>query len=319
MAQTYAAVPNVLYETFNEPIGQSWTQVIKPYHEQIVSTIRRFTTNIVILGTPFYSQRVDEASQNPVAGSNLAYTIHFYAAAAAHGSELRNRVSTALSNGVAVFGTEWGLCEAWGNGNLDYSAAQTWLDFFQQHHIADANWAVSDKDESCSALIPFASVSNWGSSSLTASGTWVRNSLRASAGLDNSDPVTTTGSDSDGSCSSASTNCMTTRCCNDPFLTCYEKNAQWASCRSTCTPGIDPTEAPEHQTPWTCAPVTRDACSSNTQNCQDSRCCQDPSMTCYEKNQYWAQCKATCTPGIDPNDPVEHRTPWSCANIDLSR
>merc|ERR1712176_1258672 len=115
MAQAYGGYPNVLFETFNEPIWQSWTDVIKPYHEQIVSTIRSFSNNLVILGTPFYSQRVDEASLNPVVGDNLAYTIHFYAAADAHGTELRRRVTTALDNGVAVFGTEWGTCQEWGS------------------------------------------------------------------------------------------------------------------------------------------------------------------------------------------------------------
>lgn len=35
-------------------------------------------------------------------------------------------------------------------------------------------------------------------------------------------------------------------------------------------------------------------------------------MTCFEKNQQWGSCRLTCTPGIDPDDPVEFQTPWSC-------
>lgn len=35
-------------------------------------------------------------------------------------------------------------------------------------------------------------------------------------------------------------------------------------------------------------------------------------MRCYEKNEYWASCRSVCTPGRNPNDPPEHRTPWSC-------
>jgi len=259
MAQMYGGVPNVLFETFNEPIGQSWAGVIKPYHEQIVSTIRRFSNNIVILGTPFYSQRVDEASSNPVSGINLAYTIHFYAAASGHGSQLRNRVSTALANGVAVFSTEWGTCQEWGSGNLDFTSAQTWLDFFATHHISDANWAVSDKDETCSALRPGTGIGSWTAADLTASGTWVRNSLRINAGFDTQEPTTTQGSDgsggnSDGICSNTGENCQSTKCCNDPSLTCHEKNQWWASCKSACTPGsIDPTDPPQFQTPWSCS------------------------------------------------------------------
>jgi len=38
--------------------------------------------------------------------------------------------------------------------------------------------------------------------------------------------------------------------------TCYEKNDYWASCRQSCEPGaIDPNDAPEYQTPWTCTVI----------------------------------------------------------------
>lgn len=48
------------------------------------------------------------------------------------------------------------------------------------------------------------------------------------------------------------------------------------------------------------------------ENCKDSRCCKDPGHTCFRKNEHWASCKDTCTPGISLHDPEEHRTPWSC-------
>lgn len=32
----------------------------------------------------------------------------------------------------------------------------------------------------------------------------------------------------------------------------------------------------------------------------------------FQKNEYWASCKTSCTPGIDPADPPEHATPWTC-------
>jgi len=90
----------------NEPVRQDWHSTIKPYHEAIVPVIRRHTDNIITLGTRFWSQEVDVASQNPVAGKNLAYTIHFYAQI--HKQDLRNKVSAALANGVAIFCSEWG-------------------------------------------------------------------------------------------------------------------------------------------------------------------------------------------------------------------
>merc|ERR1719221_1954854 len=113
---------------------QEWSTTIKPYHEQLVPVIRRHTDNLVILGTRFWSQNVDEASDDPVSGKNLAYTIHFYASS--HKHWLREKVKHALGRGVAVFATEWGTCDASGDGALDLAEARAWLDFFREHHIS---------------------------------------------------------------------------------------------------------------------------------------------------------------------------------------
>lgn len=152
MARKYGGYPNVLFELYNEPVHQSWSGTIKPYHEAVIPVIRQHTKNIIILGTRLWSQEVDEASRDRARGENLAYTVHFYANT--HRQSLRNKVSAALANGVAIFATEWGTCDASGDGTLDLGETQAWLNFFAQHHISDANWAVSDKSEACSALRP---------------------------------------------------------------------------------------------------------------------------------------------------------------------
>jgi len=51
-------------------------------------------------------------------------------------------------------------------------------------------------------------------------------------------------------CSRLGSNCKELECCGS--LQCYEKNATWAACRSSCAPGIDTREPAEHQSPWTC-------------------------------------------------------------------
>lgn len=259
MARMYAGVPNVLFETYNEPLGQSWSGVIKPYHMQVVSAIRKHSDNIVILGTRHHSQEVDEASRDPLPGINLAYTIHFYAAAPAHGEALRQKARTALSNGVALFASEWGTSREWGGGNLDFNAAQTWLDFLAAHHISDANWAVSNKGESASALRSGASVNGgWGPGDLTTSGAWVRASLRAYAGADGVgfDPVPE-GDEFRSNCAEAKKDCRATRCCKDPKTKCYEKNQWYAACLTSCAPGIHPDDPKQFQTPWTCVEFGR--------------------------------------------------------------
>jgi endoglucanase len=214
MARKYGSYPNVLFEVYNEPKQQDWSGTIKPYHEAIVPVIRRHTDNIIVLGTRFWSQEVDTASSNPVAGKNLAYTIHFYSQI--HKQELRNKVSTALNNGVAIFATEWGT----GFETLDLGETQRWLDFLEQHQISDANWGIYDKaGEQCALLKPGASGNGgWSESQLTESGRFVRASLRASAGSSGSARRRRgssgggggdCGDDGSGWCHQSSSNCAT--------------------------------------------------------------------------------------------------------------
>jgi len=239
MAQIYGRLPNVLFETFNEPLQHNWWQVVKPYHTELVQVIRRHSDNIVICGTPTWSQDVDIASMDPVPGKNIAYTLHFYAAS--HGEPLRQKARTAMARGVALFATEWGTCEASGNGALNKGEANAWLAFFEQHQISDANWAVSDKDESCSALRVGADAKGgWTMDQLTESGNFVRNALRAGSG------------GAAGACSGNHQDCRTSGCCASPGWTCYEKNQHWGMCRPSCTPGVDPDDHPAHRTPWSC-------------------------------------------------------------------
>ena len=185
IAKSYGHLPNVLLETFNEPTWQSWSKDVKPYHEEILKVIRPHSSNIVICGTPTWSQDVDVASALPVEGENIAYTLHFYAAT--HGQYLRDKAKIALDRGVALFVSEWGTCEANGNGKLDLRETERWMEFLDEYNVSDANWAVNDKRESCSALKPgAASNGHWPRSKLTRSGRWVRSYLRQAAfGIDN--------------------------------------------------------------------------------------------------------------------------------------
>jgi len=61
--------------------------------------------------------------------------------------------------------------------------------------------------------------------------------------------------------------------------------------------------------------VTASGCAAPGADCRDSKCCSDPSHTCFEKNPYWGSCKGSCKPGIDPSDPPEYQDPWSCKVI----
>ena len=178
MAQQYGDTPNVIYEIYNEPLSVSWSDTIKPYAEAVIAEIRAIDPdNLIVVGTPFFSQEVDVASQDPITGSNIAYTLHFYAAT--HGDALRQRAQTAIDNGIALMVTEWGTVEASGDGAVDEFSTQQWLAFMDQHNISHLNWAVNDKLEGASILRPNASAGGgWSDFDLTPSGLLVRDIIR---------------------------------------------------------------------------------------------------------------------------------------------
>ncbi len=187
MAKRYGGSNNVIFEIYNEPITESWPTV-KAYAEKVIPVIRAETDNLIIVGTPFYSQRVDEASNDPILGyDNLAYTLHFYAGT--HRDELRNRAKTALDNGIALFVTEWGTVSASGDGAVDRDETQKWMSFLAENNISHLNWAVNDKQEGASVILPGTSTSgNWPETALTDSGRLVRDIIRGWNTVDLSEP-----------------------------------------------------------------------------------------------------------------------------------
>ncbi|MFO7869152.1 MAG: glycoside hydrolase family 5 protein, partial [Bacteroidales bacterium] len=175
IASTYGDYPNILYETYNEP-ETDW-KTIKTYHESVISSIRTHDqNNIIILGTPFYSQNIDQATDNPVNGDNLCYALHYYAAS----HSFYNTVETVINKGYYVFVSEFGTCESTGDGYVDDENSDTWWDFLDQYGVSWCNWAVSDVDEAASIVKPGSSIyGNWSSNDLTESGTLVRDKLQS--------------------------------------------------------------------------------------------------------------------------------------------
>lgn len=177
IASLYGDNPNVIYEIYNEPEQVSWTDVIKPYAEAVINEIRAIDSdNIIIVGTPTWSQDVDVAAINPLTFENVAYALHFYAAT--HKQYLRNKAITALNKGVALFVSEYGTCESTGTGIIDYDELGKWYDFMDEHKLSWCNWSIADKDETSAALKSGASATgNWSSSDLSESGILVREKI----------------------------------------------------------------------------------------------------------------------------------------------
>lgn len=180
VAAKYSGVPNVIYETFNEPEGVTWDE-LKPYHEAVVAAIREQDAEApIVLGTPTYSQEVDKAAKDPVAGVNLLYTLHYYACT--HTGWLRQKADVARNKGLALFVTEWGATNA--DGGLDgivcADEAQKWDDWMNTHKISWTAWKLDgcEPDSSC-ILMPGAPVDGgWTSQYLHGHGLFVRGRMQ---------------------------------------------------------------------------------------------------------------------------------------------
>ena len=178
VSKRYAKYPNVIYEICNEPNGgASWSGNIKPYAEKIIPVIRKNAPNsVIIVGTPTWSQEIDKPLSDPLSYKNVMYAFHFYAATHAG---LHSNVENCVAQGLPVFVSEFGTCDASGGGANDFNETQKWLSYFDKQGISYCNWSICNKDETCSVLRPGISANgNWSESDLTENGKWMRNWLK---------------------------------------------------------------------------------------------------------------------------------------------
>lgn len=178
LAQKYGDKPNIIYEPFNEPLQLSWSSSIKPYHQAIIDTIRKHDPdNLIVCGTPNWSQDVDLAVNDPLKGSNIAYALHFYAGT--HKQSLRDKAKNALGRGFAIVVSEYGTTDASGDGFVDQVETTRWFEWMDENKLSWCNWSIADKVEGSAALVPGALATGaWLSNQLTNSGSFIRNEIR---------------------------------------------------------------------------------------------------------------------------------------------
>lgn len=151
MSEKYAGCDNVIYEICNEPNGGVGWNDIKNYANEVIPVIRNNNSDAVVLvGTPTWSQEIDKAMADPLGFDNIMYTLHFYADT--HRDYLRERLKTALDAKVPVFVSEFGICDASGNGAINEYEADKWVALMEEYDISWCIWNLSDKNEA-SALI----------------------------------------------------------------------------------------------------------------------------------------------------------------------
>ncbi|MBN2532587.1 MAG: cellulase family glycosylhydrolase [Spirochaetales bacterium] len=169
VAQEFGSYKNVIYEVINEPgNGISWSQV-KTHANEVISAIRQHDPdNIILVPSPIWGQDPATASNDPLLDSidadndgntsekapNVAYTIHFYAMS----HNFRSNADQAMSNGIALFATEWGVSDYSGDGYIDISQggpADQWTDWMEANSISWTAWSFCNKGESSAALEPY--------------------------------------------------------------------------------------------------------------------------------------------------------------------
>ena len=182
MAQKYANVPNIIFEIYNEPVKAPWS-TIQDYANDISASIRQYTENLILVGTPFYSQM---GSYGGINATNVAYVFHFYAATHTVDT-FGSKLIAAMNSGNAVFISEWGTTNANGDGDPDESKSAKWISFMEANKISNCNWSfrqyTSSVDNKSEQSAMFAgsdfltSQEALNNASYTASGTIVKNYL----------------------------------------------------------------------------------------------------------------------------------------------
>lgn len=179
MSSLYKDYTNVIYEICNEPQESPFKEVIRPYAEEIIGVIRKNDKDaLIIVGTNTWSQDVDEVIGNKCSDENVMYSLHFYATS--HRQALRDKAKKAMDEGVPVFISECSICDASGNGEIDYDEAKLWMDFAAENDMSYIVWNLSNKDESSAFIKPeVKTLSHWSDEELSDTGRWFKKEMSA--------------------------------------------------------------------------------------------------------------------------------------------
>jgi len=202
MAKAYGSKDHVIFELYNEPLDIDWS-TIKTYSNSLISTIRQYSDNLILVGTPSWDQKVNVAAGSQVSDpkNNIAYVFHFYAYSHTR-AYYESNVNATLSAGYPVFVSEYGTTHSDGgcnpsniyadckNGNQynshDATSSDAWHTYMDNNKISSCAWNLSDVYEGSAffGIGPTGSfnMKDWtNTSSMTPSGQYIFNKLRTYA------------------------------------------------------------------------------------------------------------------------------------------
>eukprot|EP00631_Chrysoreinhardia_giraudii_P003090 CAMPEP_0197419074 /NCGR_PEP_ID=MMETSP1170-20131217/4577_1 /TAXON_ID=54406 /ORGANISM="Sarcinochrysis sp, Strain CCMP770" /LENGTH=364 /DNA_ID=CAMNT_0042946155 /DNA_START=85 /DNA_END=1179 /DNA_ORIENTATION=+ len=158
VAREYGSYPNVIFEIFNEPdpmVGErerTWSDDVKPYAEAALAAVRRHSSNVAIVGTPWWCQKLDPVLEDPLDDAvNILYSVHFYAAWQGH-DKIKDDIA-AVAPVLPLFVSEFGHGCPHIACDVVPSRSASWIDLLDKYAISWANWAVFDKANNSNALL----------------------------------------------------------------------------------------------------------------------------------------------------------------------
>ena len=247
-ATLYKDYDNVIFEICNEPTGVQWYtggNDLYSYCKDIAGIIRDCGSKaLIVCGTNNWSQDVEDVAQKPLKDDgfeDIMYTFHFYSGT--HYEDKRQKVRTAVAAGTPIFVTEFGICDASGNGGYDTANADEWIEFLDSMNISYACWSFCNKGESASYLKTSCNKTTGGfeESDLTTTGIWLVNTYRAHQDAEEGTDTETTASPSPSEAATEEPTAVPTKA---PTAKPTVKPTAAPTKAPTATPTVKPTAAP---------------------------------------------------------------------------
>ena len=247
-ATLYKDYDNVIFEICNEPTGVQWYtggNDLYSYCKDIAGIIRDCGSKaLIVCGTNNWSQDVEDVAKKPLKDDgfeDIMYTFHFYSGT--HYEDKRQKVRTAVAAGTPIFVTEFGICDASGNGGYDTANADEWIEFLDSMNISYACWSFCNKGESASYLKTSCNKTTGGfeESDLTTTGIWLVNTYRAHQEAEEGTDTETTASPSPSEAATEEPTAVPTKA---PTAKPTVKPTAAPTAKPTVKPTAAPTKAP---------------------------------------------------------------------------
>ncbi len=251
-ATLYKDYDNVIFEICNEPTGVQWYtggNDLYSYCKDIAGIIRDCGSKaLIVCGTNNWSQDVEDVAKKPLKDDgfkDIMYTFHFYSGT--HYEDKRQKVRTAVAAGTPIFVTEFGICDASGNGGYDTANADEWIEFLDSMNISYACWSFCNKGESASYLKTSCNKTTGGfeESDLTTTGIWLVNTYRAHQEAEEGTDTETTASPSPSEAATEEPTAVPTKAPTaKPTVKPTAAPTKAPTAKPTVKPTVKPTAAP---------------------------------------------------------------------------